>query len=92
MAARYLPAIYTLSPRSPRAEGVYFRQIPSSHGITDIFHSTPSEKVLPCFGSLFILDFENFNCDKNVRATIIVINISATFECGLYMCHYEKKV
>ena len=59
MAARDLPEIYTQSPRAagPRAEGVYFRQIPSSHGITDIFHlgdSTPSEKLLPCFGSLFI--------------------------------------
>ena len=62
MVARDLPEIYT---QSPRAEGVYFRQIPSSHGITDIFHlgdSTPSEKLLPCFGSLFILDFENFDC------------------------------
>ena len=62
MAARDLPEIYT---QSPRAEGVYFRQIPSSHGITDIFHlgdSTPSEKLLPSFGSLFILDFENFDC------------------------------
>jgi len=36
----------------PRAEGVYFRQIPSSHGITDIFHlgdSTPSEELLPAY-------------------------------------------
>jgi len=76
MAAKNLPE-YT--PKAgPRAEGVYFRQIPSSHGITDIFHlgdSTPSEKLLPCFGSLFILDFENFNCGKNV---------SVMFECGLY--------
>ena len=49
----------------PKPEGVYFRQIPSSHGITDIFHlddSTPSEKLLPDFGSVFILDFENFDC------------------------------
>ena len=33
--------------------------------MTDIFHlgdSTPSEKLLPFFGSLFILDFENFDC------------------------------
>jgi len=92
MAAWDLPEIYTLSPQ---ALGVYFRQIPSSHGMTDIFHlgdSTPSEKLLPCFSSLFILDFENFNCGKNVRATTIFINISVTFECGLYTCHYEEKV
>ena len=51
MAAWDLPEIYTQSPRAA--------------GITDIFHlgdSTPSEKLLPCFGSLFILDFENFDC------------------------------
>ena len=40
MAARDLPGIYTRNPRAagPRAEGVYFRQIPSCHGINDIFH------------------------------------------------------
>jgi len=83
--------IYT---QSPRALGVYFRQIPSSYGITDIFHLgdlTPSEKLLPCFGNLFILDFENFNCGKNVRATTIVVNISVMFECGLYTCHFMNK-
>ena len=37
-----LPDIYTRSPRAagPRAEGVYIRQIPSAHGITDICHVT----------------------------------------------------
>jgi len=47
MAVRDLPEIYTQSPRAA---------IPSSHGISDIFHlgdSTPSEKLLPYFGSLF---------------------------------------
>ena len=59
MAAWDLPEIYT---QSPRALGVYFRQIPSSHDIFHLGDSTPSEKLLPCFGSLFILDFENFDC------------------------------
>jgi len=40
MAARDLPDIYTLSPEAcgSHALGVYFRQIPSCHGINDIFH------------------------------------------------------
>jgi len=80
MAVRDLPEIYALSPRAcgPQALGTYFRQIPRNHDLGD--DSTPSEKLLPCFGSLFILDFENFNRGKNVRATTIVINISVTFE------------
>ena len=74
MAARDLPEIYTQSPRAagPRAEDVYF---PSSHGLTDIFHlgdSTPSEKLLPCFGSLFILDFENFNCGNLLQQHFLI--------------------
>ena len=42
MGKRDLPDIYTQSPRAagPRAEGVYIRQIPSAHGITNIFHIT----------------------------------------------------
>ena len=38
MAVRDLPEIYTQSLRATGPEGVYLRQIPSSHVVSAIFH------------------------------------------------------